>query len=160
KKAHLTSPAARVWVNVGNAAVKKAGRTDELELRLKGDLVRSPVVVAMWEDMVKAAGWDKKDIGWNNLADLIEELGKDGKGWATYKRKEWGRFKFAHTHPQLSNSGLLGVLAMAHARADSSRPLKAADLKNDDVRSLMAEIQSSVLFYGESTGFLGNSMLA
>jgi Ca-activated chloride channel family protein len=110
--------------------------------------------------MVKAAGWEDRAVGWNHLADLIDELGKEGKGWAARGHKEWGRFKFAHTHPELSNSGLLGVLAIAYARSDTSRALKADDFKKPDIRSLMAEIQSSVLFYGESTGFLGNALLS
>jgi Ca-activated chloride channel family protein len=162
RRPHLTSPASQVWINVANGrASQGAGpKTNGPLIESKGRLVRSPVVLAMWEEMVKAAGWEDKEVGWNHLADLIEELGKEGKGWGALGKKEWGAFKFAHTHPQLSNSGLLGVLAMAYARADSSRPLTAADLKKEEVRSLMAEIQSSVLFYGESTGFLGNSMLA
>jgi Ca-activated chloride channel family protein len=159
KRPHLTSPASQVWINLANDLAKQKGRPGPL-VEARGRLVRSPVVLAMWEEMVKAAGWEEREVGWNHLADLIEDLGKDGKGWAARCHKEWGAFKFAHTHPQLSNSGLLGVLAMAYARADASRPLTAADLKRDDIRSLMADIQGSVLFYGESTGFLGNALLA
>jgi Ca-activated chloride channel family protein len=159
KRPHLTSPASQVWINLANDLGKQRGAAGPL-IELRGRLVRSPVVLAVWEGMVKAAGWEEREVGWNHLADLIEDLRKDGKGWAARGHKEWGAFKFAHTHPQLSNSGLLGVLAMAYARADASRPLTAADLKREDIRSLMAEIQGSVLFYGESTGFLGNAMLA
>jgi Ca-activated chloride channel family protein len=162
KRAHITSPASQVWINLANDLAKQrpGAKADGPLVESRGRLVRSPVVLAVWEEMVKAAGWEDRDVGWNHLADLIEDLGKGGKGWAARGHKEWGAFKFAHTHPQLSNSGLLGVLAMAYARADASRPLTAADLKKEEIRSLMAEIQGSVLFYGESTGFLGNSMLA
>lgn len=162
KQAHLTSPASQVWVNLANDRVLAAGgsRSKEPFIEVKGRLVRSPVVLAMWADMVKAAGWDERAVGWNHLADLIDELGKEGKGWSARGHQEWGRFKFAHTHPELSNSGLLGVLAIAYARTDTSQALKADDFKKPDIRSLMAEIQSSVLFYGESTGFLGNSLIS
>jgi Ca-activated chloride channel family protein len=162
KRPHLTSPASQVWINLANDLAKQKGGAETAGplIESRGRLVRSPIVLAMWEEMVKAAGWERREVGWNNLADLIEDLRKDGKGWATLGHKEWGAFKFAHTHPQLSNSGLLGVLAMAYARADTSQPLTAADLQREEVRSLMAEIQGSVLFYGESTGFLGNAMLA
>jgi Ca-activated chloride channel family protein len=161
KRPHLTSPAAQVWINLANdLARQKTGSKAEPLIESRGRLVRSPVVLAMWEEMVKSAGWSRREAGWNHLADLIEDLRKDGKGWAARGHKEWGAFKFAHTHPQLSNSGLLGVLAMAYARADAARPLTAADLEREEVRSLMAEIQGSVMFYGESTGYLGNAMLA
>lgn len=159
KKAHLTSPASQVWFSLAAGAVPRPG-LGKISFTEKGRLVRSPVVLAMWQDMVKAAGWEKRAVGWNHLADLIEELAKDDKGWAAKGHKEWGLFKFAHTHPQLSNSGLQGVLAMGAARADTSGALTVADLKKEEIRSLMSEIQSSVLFYGESTGFLGNAMLA
>jgi Ca-activated chloride channel family protein len=158
---HLTSPASEVWITLANARARKPGAEEPL-IGPTRRLVRSPVVIAMWKSMAEAAGWLDRPVGWNDLADLIEELDKGGKGWAAKEKgkKEWGAFKFAHTHPQLSNSGLLGVIAMVYAQSDSSRPLKVEDLKNPDVRQLISQIQSSVLFYGESTGFLGNSMLA
>ncbi len=156
---HLTSPASAVWVNIANARAQAAGAGPIIGSTRC--LVRSPIVIVMWKSMVEAAGWDRSAVGWNDLADLIEELNKDGKGWMNKPKgkPEWGSFKFAHTHPQLSNSGLLGVIAMVYAQADSSRPLRVEDLQKKEVRKLISEIQSSVLFYGESTGFLGNTML-
>jgi Ca-activated chloride channel family protein len=163
-RAHLTSPAAAVWVNIANSRARllPGGAEDLALIGPTRRLVRSPVVIAMWKSMVEAAGWVGRPVGWNDLADLIEELDKDGKGWAALPKgkQEWGAFKFAHTDPRLSNSGLLGVIAMVYAQSDSSRPLKFEDLQNPDVRQLVSQIQSSVLFYGESTGFLGNTMLA
>jgi Ca-activated chloride channel family protein len=161
-QAHLTSPASEVWITLANAHARQPGGAGEALIGPTRRLVRSPIVIAMWKSMVEAAGWTERAVGWNDLADLIEELDKSGKGWAAKEKgkKEWGPFKFAHTHPQLSNSGLLGVIAMVYAQSDSSRPLKVEDLSNPDVRQLISQIQGSVLFYGESTGFLGNTMLA
>ncbi len=162
-QAHLTSPASEVWVNVANARARQPDASAAPALiGPTRRLVRSPIVIVMWNSMVEAAGWANHPVGWNDLADLIEELDKDGKGWAAKEKgkTEWGAFKFAHTHPQLSNSGLLGVIAMVYAQSDSSRPLKVEDLANPEVRKLISQIQGSVLFYGESTGFLGNAMIA
>jgi Ca-activated chloride channel family protein len=158
---HLTSPASEVWINIANSRAQAVSAGAGLIIGPTRRLVRSPVVIVMWKSMVEAAGWDGPAVGWNDLADLIEELDKDGKGWMNKPKAkpEWGSFKFAHTHPQLSNSGLLGVIAMVYAQADSSRPLRVEDLEKEEVRKLISQIQSSVLFYGESTGFLGNTML-
>jgi Ca-activated chloride channel family protein len=147
KQAHLTSPASQVWINLANDRYRATAGAREKEpfIEVKGRLVRSPVVLAMWSDMVKAAGWEGRPVGWNHLADLIDDLAKEGKGWAARGHNEWGRFKFAHTHPELSNSGLLGVLAIAYARADSSRALSADDFKKPDIRSAAILYESEVI---------------
>jgi Ca-activated chloride channel family protein len=87
-------------------------------------LVLSPIVIAMWKPMAEALGWPAKPIGW---ADILK-VGADPKGWSAYGRPEWGELKLGHTQPEYSNSGLLSVLAIAYAGAQTTRGLTVADL--------------------------------
>src|SRR5262249_21667596 len=88
---------------------------------------------------------------------LIRDLKTQRQKYPKWK-PEWGTFKFAHTHPELSNSGMEGVVAMALARLDREKPLSVKDLDSPKVQQVLKEIQESVEFYGESMGFLGTSM--
>jgi Ca-activated chloride channel family protein len=115
----------------------------------------------MWEKMAKAMGWgSRREIGWNDLADMIEEATKSKKGWGVRGHPEWGDFKFAHTHPELSNSGMQALIGMAYAGADKLKGLEPADINDPRLRKLLLNTQRSIVFYGESTGFLANSLLA
>jgi Ca-activated chloride channel family protein len=151
-KAHLTSPASSAYLEIANARSKAAGKGD-----LVGpprNLVLSPVVIAVWKSMADALGKGGKEIGW---AD-VQALAKDPKGWAAVGRGEWGEFRFAHTHPQYSNSGLIALLAQAYAATGKTKGLTKEDVADPKVAKYIEEIQRSVVHYGRSTGFFGKKM--
>lgn len=80
------------------------------------------------------------------------------EGWAKYGYPEWGRFKFGHTHPNHSNSGVVSILAEAYAGAGKQRGLTLDDLSNPTLISFMQEVESSIIHYGSSTGFFAERM--
>ncbi len=147
------SPASSVYIPVANVEWRKNHSTDLVEGTPR-DLVLSPVVIAMWRPMAEALGWPGQPIGWADIAALATSE----EGWAKYGYPEWGAFKFGHTHPNHSNSGVVSVLAMAYAGAGKQRDLTLADLQNPDLISFMEEVESSVIHYGPSTGFFGERM--
>ena len=65
----------------------------------------------MFRPMAEALGWPDKPIGWDTIVDLAA----DPQGWAKYGHPEWGAFKFGHTHPGKSNSGLLILTDLAYS---------------------------------------------
>ena len=103
-KGHLASPASSVFIELGNAESKT--RTGKPLIGETRNLVVSPVVIAMWKPMAEVLGWGKRPVGW---ADILR-IAKDDQGWAKYNYPQWGRFKFGHTHPEYSNSGIIAVL--------------------------------------------------
>ena len=147
------SPASSVYIPVANAEWRQAHGSD-LVTDTPKDLVLSPVVIAMWEPMARALGWPNKPIGWTDIAAMATS--KDG--WAAYGYPEWGSFKFGHTHPGFSNSGLVSIIAEAYAGAGKQRGLTLADLQNPELRSFMTNVESSIIHYGSSTGFFGDRM--
>ena len=152
RQAHLTSPASAAFLKLGNAQSRaKTGRDVIGETR---NLVLSPVVIAMWRPMAEAIGWGRQPVGWSDILALARDPG----GWSSHGHPEWGAFKLGHTHPEYSNSGLISLLAEAYAAAGKVAGLSLEDLRRPQTASYVADIESSVVHYGSSTGFFGKRM--
>ena len=151
-EAHLVSPASGLFVELGNAQSRAAtggdlvGQTE--------NLVLSPVVIAMWRPMAEALGWPDQPVGWQDVLDLVDV----DAGWASVGHPEWGDFKYGHTHPEYSNSGLISLVAEVYAGAGKTRGLTADDLARPEVAAFLAAIEKGVVHYGSSTGFFGSKM--
>ncbi|RYD30561.1 MAG: VWA domain-containing protein [Verrucomicrobiaceae bacterium] len=154
RQPHLISPASQLFLKDGND--KSVTATGQPLTGPAVNLVLSPVVVAMWKPMAEALGWPAKPIGWAE----IHALATDGRGWAARGFPQWGKFRFGHTHPDYSNSGMLAILAEIYAGAGKQRGLTAADLENPAVGGYLRTIESAVVHYGESTGFFGQKLFS
>lgn len=149
----LWSPASRLVVPLINDEwVTRNGR--ELAVDCK-DGVLSPLVIMMWQPFAEALGWPKQDIGWADIA----KLATSEKGWADVGKPQWGKFRFGHTHPDFSNSGLQTIVAMSYAATGKLRGLSDADVKADSTAKFIKDIESAVAHYGSSTGFFGTAMV-
>ena len=148
----LTSPASNVFIKLGNAKSRAASGQDLIGTTQ--NLLLSPVVIAMWKPMAEAIGWGKKPIGW---ADVLA-LAQNPKGWSAYGFPQWGSFKFGHTHPAYSNSGIISLIAENYAASGKVRGLTLADVQNPKTRAFVSGIENSVVHYGNSTGFFGRKL--
>jgi len=148
------SPASSIYIPVANSEWRSREHAEDLVTGTPDDLVLSPVVIAMWRPMAEALGWPDKALGWADIA----EMAMSEEGWAAYGYPEWGNFKFGHTHPNYSNSGIVSVIAEAYAGADKQRGLTLDDLKETGLKEFMAEVESSIIHYGTSTGFFATRM--
>jgi Ca-activated chloride channel family protein len=150
------SPAGSVWLTLLNAQWQQkhgsniigTGATDALPL------VSSPIVIAMWKPEAEALGWPQKAIGWSDIA----RLSTNPRGWAAYGHAEFGAFKFGHTHPDYSNSGLDAIIAMNYAAANKVRGLTIAEVNNAATEQFINNVESAVIHYGDSTGFFAEKM--
>ncbi len=147
------SPASSVYIPVANAEWKNS-HADDLVTGTPNDLVLSPVVIAMWRPMAQALGWPDNALGWEDIA----KLATSEEGWAAYGHPEWGNFKFGHTHPSYSNSGIVSIIAETYAGLGKQRGLTVDDLKSPELKDFMLGVESSVIHYGTSTGFFGERM--
>jgi Ca-activated chloride channel family protein len=147
------SPASSIYIPVANAEWKKS-HADDLVTGSPNDLVLSPVVIAMWRPMAQALGWPDKALGWEDIAALAASE----EGWTAYEHPEWGAFKFGHTHPAYSNSGIVSIIAETYAGLGKQRGLTEADLKSPELEEFMFNVESSVIHYGTSTGFFAERM--
>lgn len=146
------SPASSLVIPITNAEWRQTHNEDIVTDT--DDLVLSPVVIAIWESMAKTLGYPDKALGWSDIAALATS----DEGWEAYGYPEWGDFKFGHTHPEFSNSGLVAIIAQAYTGAAKQRDLTMADLQATATKQLMADVQKSIIHYGSSTGFFANRL--
>jgi len=147
------SPASDVYVPVANDEWRRSHASD-LTPASFNYLVLSPVVIAMWKPMAEVLGWPDTPLGFADIA----ELATSDEGWAAFGYPEWGGFKFGHTHPNYSNSGLVSIIAQTYAGAGKQRDLTMDDLNDPEVQAFVADVQSSIIHYGTSTGFFAERM--
>jgi len=147
------SPASSIYIPVANAEWRKMHGSELVDIT-PNDLVLSPVVIALWQPMAEALGWPEKAIGWSDIFTLA----MSEEGWSVYGYPEWGSFKFGHTHPDYSNSGVASVLAIAYAAAGKQRDLDFDDLQSLEVDHFMEAVEKSIIHYGRSTGFFAEQM--
>ncbi len=130
------SPASSVWVPLANWMWARENEGTSLVEEYR-PLVFSPIVIASWSSYVSKRGIQ----GFGSLHDLSIMDHSD--------------LKFAHTDPQLSNSGFMAVIMETAAAAGKSpAQLRREDLLSTDVRQWLTELESTAVYYGESTGFL------
>jgi len=151
-QAHLASPASTAFIRLGNAESRSKLGKDLITST--DNLVLSPVVIAMWKPMAEAIGWGKKPLGWSDILALA----RNEKGWQAYGYPQWGKFKFGHTHPEYSNSGLISLFAEAYAASGKTAGLTLADLNKPQCKEFLGGVEQSVVHYGSSTGFFGRKM--
>lgn len=106
--------------------------------------IYAPIGFVMWRPMAEAMGWPDKPIGW----DQIVELAADPQGWAKYGHPEWGQFKFGHTNPDYSNSGMLMLTALAYSTLDLTGGLTADKVKSQAVMDAMHQLELHTYHYG------------
>ena len=151
-QAHLASPASAAFIKLGNAESRT--KTGKDLIGGTENLVLSPVVIAMWKPMAEAIGWGKKPLGWGDIL----ALSRNNKGWQAYGYPQWGKFKFGHTHPEFSNSGLISLFAEAYAASGKTAGLTISDLGKPQTKLFVGGVEQSVVHYGSSTGFFGRKM--
>jgi len=155
-QAHLVSPAALAFVTIGNGRSREAD-AGELVGQTR-ELVRSPIVLAIWTELAEAAGWRKGPVSWRDVFDAAREP----KRWGELTRKPGaGRFRLGHTDPENSNSGLHALFLMAYAATGKfDGQLTRGELIQPEFLSYLREVEGAVPHPLESsTGFLAKSMI-
>jgi Ca-activated chloride channel homolog len=152
RKADITSPASAAFIQLGNAESRT--KTGKDLIGPTENLVISPVVIAMWKPMAEALGYGRKPVGWGDILTLAS----DSRGWGKYGHPEWGPFRFGHTSPESSNSGLISIFAEAYAATGKKAGLTVADIDKPSTAQFVAGIERSIVHYGSSTGFFGRKM--
>lgn len=117
-------------------------------------IVRTPLVIAMWEPLARALGWPRRQV---SFADVLK-LALDRRGWAAYGKPEYGAFKLGHTNPDFSTSGLSAVAAEYYAATGKREGLTESDVTSPAVRRKIQGIENSVVHYGDTTLFFADQL--
>ena len=141
------SPASSLWGRLLNYEADRAYVGDD-----NPSLVRTPLVIAMWEPMAKALGWPKKKLGFNDILKLAQS----GAGWGDFGHPEFGDFKLVHTNPDFSTAGLSSVVAEYYSATGKKEGLVEADIAK--ARAKVKAIESSIVHYGDTTLFIQDQL--
>jgi Ca-activated chloride channel homolog len=143
------SPASSLW---GRLLDFDADRP--LAPRENPSIVRTPLVIAMWEQYARALGWPRKRIGF----EQIIRLARSNQGFAAYGRPEFGRFKLVHTNPDFSTAGLSAVVAEYYAATGKKEGLTEGDVSRSRARQVVRDIENSIVHYGDTTLFVADQL--
>ncbi|HEX8646659.1 MAG TPA: VWA domain-containing protein [Thermoleophilaceae bacterium] len=143
------SPASSLWGRLLNFEADQPFAPEE-----NPSIVRTPLVIAMWEPMAQALGYPRKKLGF----DDILKLARSRTGWAQFGRPQFGEFKLVHTNPDFSTSGLSAVVAEYYAATGKKEGLVEKDVAGSRARQIVKDIERSIVHYGDTTLFIAEQM--
>jgi Ca-activated chloride channel family protein len=145
----IWSPASSLWGRLLNYGVDRRYAATR-----NPSLVRTPLVIAMWEPMARALGWPAQRVGF----EQILRLATSRRGWAAYGHEEFGQFKLGHTNPDFSTAGLSAVAAEYYAARGKKEGLTVEDVERPAVRARIRTIERSIVHYGDTTLFFADQL--
>jgi ABC-type Fe3+ transport system substrate-binding protein len=119
-------------------------------------LALTPMVFVMWDERYQAFTKKYGDVSFATVARALQEPG----GWdAIGSKPEWGVFKFGHTHPNQSNSGLWTVVLAAYGYHKKTRDLAMKDILNVEFQQWLTTMERGVTGMSNSTGNMMREMV-
>ena len=143
------SPASSLWARLLNYDADRSYAKAE-----NPSIVRTPLVIAMWEPMAKALGYPQKPIGFADILRLARSQG----GWRAVGRPEFGDFRLVHTNPDFSTSGLSAVVAEYYSATGKKEGLLEDDVTSSQARVRVRGIERAIVHYGDTTLFIADQM--
>src|SRR5215813_8819277 len=116
----------------------------------------TPMVYVMWDERYQAFVQRYKNVSFTTVAQALQEKG----GWDTIAQKpDWGLFKFGHTHPNESNSGLMAIVLAAYSYQKKTRDLQLKDVVDVGFQTWMQGFERAVSGLSNSTGNMMKEMV-
>jgi Ca-activated chloride channel family protein len=143
------SPASSLWGRLLNFDADRPLAPED-----NPSIVRTPLVIAMWEPFARALGWPRKRIGFEQILRLT----RSNQGFGAFGKPQFGRFKLVHTNPDFSTSGLEAVVAEYYAATGKKEGLTEQDVRGSRARGVVREIERSIVHYGDTTLFIAEQM--
>jgi hypothetical protein len=142
------SPASGFWLAAAGVPVAETPRS----------LALSPLVVVGWEERASALWPGGPGDLWGELHGAIA----NPEGWrALGGQEQWGPVKLGHARPTTSNSGVQALILMAYGFFGKSGGLTSADISNPEFQLWLADLESGVpTFSDSSSGFMNDMVLA
>lgn len=123
-------------------------------------LALTPMVFVSWEQRYDAFIKHYNEMNFRTIGQAMQEK----SGWATIANEpEWMFFKFSHTKPDSSNSGLMTLLLMGYDYHGKQSGLNGRDITDEGFATWMRSIEKSLTGAASgltaSTGDLMTSMV-
>ena len=138
----LWSPASSFWGRLLNYEADRALVADD-----NPSIVRTPLVIAMWKRLADAYGYPRRPLGYRAARRARDRrLGRRGQ-------PQFGAFKYVHTNPDFSTSGLSAVAASYYAAVGKREGLTEADVAPRRAQQVR-RLERSIVHYGDTTLFI------
>ena len=119
-------------------------------------LALTPMVFVWWAERQSAFAAKYGATSFKTIGTALAEK----TGWAGIAKKpEWGLFKFGHTNPNQSNSGLVTLVSMAYEYHGKSRGLALADILDNGFQQWLDGVEAGVTGMSNSTGTMMKEMV-
>src|SRR5215469_17606823 len=112
-------------------------------------LALTPMVFVMWDERYQAFIQKYKVVSLQTIDQALQER----TGWdAIAHQPDWGLFKFGHTHPNQSNSGLMTIVLAAYSFHHKTKDLTVRDVVSADFQQYLESLERSTTGLSNSTG--------
>jgi hypothetical protein len=119
-------------------------------------LVLTPMVFVMWDERYQAF---QKHYGAVDF-DTVNRALHEPAGWQTIGgHGEWGLFKFGHTNPDESNSGIQALLLAGHSYFKKVGDLTVSEVTDPGFQAWLGRLESATNSDSNSTGNLMKEMV-
>ena len=116
----------------------------------------TPMVYVMWEERYQAFKEHYGDVDFDTINRALHEPG----GWQTIARQpDWGLFKFGHTNPGDSNSGIMALLLAGHSYFKKTDDLTIGEVTDVGFQTWLGRLESATNSDSNSTGNLMREMV-
>lgn len=154
KQIHVWSPASGLYKDI--FVQDWQGRYNKAPFLREEALALSPMVFVMWAERYDAFVKKYQAVNFRTVGAALAEPA----GWeAIGGHADWGVFKFGHTHPNESNSGLMTLVLMAYDFSNKSRGLELKDILNPQFQTWMTGFERGVTGLSNSTGNMMKEMV-
>jgi ABC-type Fe3+ transport system substrate-binding protein len=154
KRINVWSPASATYKDtfVQDWQVKNSGNP----ILKEEPLALTPMVFVMWDERYKAFIQKYKVVS----LDAINQALQEKTGWdGIAHQPDWGLFKFGHTHPNQSNSGLMTIVLAAYTYHHKTKDLTVADVVNAGFQQWLTTLERGTSGLSNSTGNMMKEMV-
>jgi Ca-activated chloride channel family protein len=154
RRIHVWAPASSLYTATFVQEWKVSRPNDPI---LKQEnLALSPMVFVAWQERFAAFESKYRAMNFTTIEKALHESG----GWDGIANKpEWGLFKFGHTHPNQSNSGLATLVLLAYDFHNKARGLSMADVLKPEFQQFLRKLEGGVSGMSNSTGNMMKDMV-
>ena len=119
-------------------------------------LALTPMVFVIWDERYQAFTQKYQTVSFDTVHQALQAR----SGWDEIaQHPEWGLFKFGHTHPNQSNSGLMAIMLAAYSYHRKTKDLTLKDVLDPGFQKWLDEMERGASGMSNSTGTLMQEMV-
>jgi ABC-type Fe3+ transport system substrate-binding protein len=116
----------------------------------------TPMVFVVWDERYQAFIQKYKTMSLQTVSEALKAKG----GWDEIAHHpEWGLFKFGHTHPNQSNSGLMTIVLAAYSYHHKTKELNLKDILDTGFQQWLEQLENGASGMSNSTGNMMREMV-